>query len=683
MAGCSKVWFVSGAGVRLRSEPRANSKALAILTFNTPICVFSEKLEWAEVSLDGVGDKGWIPKEFISSERARGFAVYEQMLLAYAKGDDRTAINLTERLLELEDYKSVEKQTELMSKLVKMYTRLGDQKKSAEMKARHAGLKAKEIASPKGSSFDQSLFESWFVVKFQNSSQSENGFYHSPMKAEEILVVISEIESLMEDGEEGTIAHDKAVRGMPGFFKKVYMDTFGYDPEPSYEILKKRLLKSSFLKIALERGSESVVNGVEGSIVSLLPASALNDVTVFSFIMDHCNHGDLGTAWQRLEEKNVRKRTQEFIRCVDSKNLDLSINRFRFLSSIESLTKVVSEKAFDKSKATVLYSHLSEVDRGDQALLDKLMPAGVDIYAYLPKHLQKTKEMRDHAAKWSTCETIVSVNPADRELLLRVVMGLDEECIRKISPALKKEKDFALRFLKRAPYLASEFDRSVQLDSEVLEALLKVSPSGKCVFSRFPAELPIQWKRKFVGSSRVCLELLATSDFTDREIYAIVASGLLSYEILAKLPPAYKADPNITQFLPRHISGADDDNLMVAYTNGPVLLDVAKKWGVVKLADVWAKRYDEHPHFDYYSRWTPAEHLGEDFWNLLIAVSKKRPDSCSDWQKLVDSWALNVVVTKSNSDGSSSQSNPFGFPLYKLNNEFGCSIETSTDPVVH
>lgn len=678
IAGCSKIWFVSGAGIRMRSDPKVDSKVLAILTYDTPICVYTEKMEWAEVSLDGSKEKGWIQKQFISAERADRSSVYGAMLTAQGAGDFASAISFAERLLELEENKSLERQIELLEKLGQFYRRTNDSKKLKEIEARVTKLEQAELASPEGSSLPPSLFDNWFALTFENSSRSESGFYNSPMKVEQVLAVLGEIQSRVDTGEEALVAHDKVVGKMPGFLSKVYADTFGPKSVPSYGVLKRVLLKEPILKAALLRAKTSDGIGVDPSILSIIPANVLNEDSVFALIMSHCDVGNLGPAWQLIEERNVKKRTKEFLICIQRSDLEKAIQRFRFLASLEVLRVALSQGSRLSDKLSIIYGQLTEADRGNKDLLNELMTAKVDIYRYLPKRLQKKKEMRDYAAKWSSCENIVAVDPGDRELLLGVQHGLTLACAQKISPRLKKDKKFASEFLAKAPSLVAEFGEEIQLDPNILEILIKGPYPGRCIFTTLPKQFPLRSKRKLVRANRQCLELLDARDFTDPEIYRLVISNLIEFPVLQKLPSAYKNDPNVTLMLPRFLSGADDDNLMVEYTKDSVLLDVAKKSGVAKLAEVVSRRYDDHPHFEYYRTWSPAEHLEPAFWHRLLDISKKRGDSCSDWQKLIDAWALNVLSSSSNREGL--RLNPYGFPLEALNASFGCEFETADSP---
>lgn len=676
---CRDIRVVSGAGIRMRSEASADSKVLAILRYDTRLCVFTERSGWTEVSLGGGERRGWIQSQYL----AYGNNIeqeYNVFFPALMRGDAEAALSSAERILEAKRSRPTEVRKEVLNRMIRLLEKQSDKNRALEWKARLAKLEKEDhIANGRATEFPN-LFHTWFYMKFASSSQYDSSQYSSQVDAVQVLAILDEIEAEFSTTGGQSALFDRANSRFFIFFEKLYGVVFSDKAPPSYGVLKTRLLKPSFLVRLIPYPPEIGITGIQTPIVSTLPANILNDETVRQEIFKFCAERQLGPSWNLFEPSVVKENLLKYVQCIDEKNLVEALQKYKFLATYTTIEALLGS-AIHGPKLAMVYSQLPESDRSRRDLIDRLNH--VDIYRWLPNDIRKTKEARELATQRSSCENVVLADPLDREMILGIATRLTVECTSKIAKPLLKDVGFAANIVAKRPAVVTAFDESIQFHPKVFQAVVAKSVVGDCPYRTLPRGFPLESKRKLIGSNRYCLDILDTDDFKDVEIYKSVIDNELSFEVLKKLTNSFKSDPSVVVVLPARIRSPDETKLMAEFTGTAVLLDVAKKWGVAKLSKISASRDDEHPHFEYYYRWTPAEHVGQDFWGLLLKVSKQRGDSCSDWQKLVDSWALNVVVTKSNSDGSSSQSNPFGFPLYKLNNEFGCSIETSIDPVVH
>lgn len=667
---CPSIEYVSGAGVRLRAGPNTTSAIKAVLTFNTDLCVHSVEGEWTEVSLVNVGDRGWIPTKLLSAQKIFSVNVRSAMFRAQASGDYKGAAENAERLLESEDHKAVELQRELMYRIETYYKKDGNTKKAAEYKSRRQKLVAGPKPNPSLATPESGIFESWFFVKFENTSGYENGRDFS-VESDDVAILLDELEA--EGGEDAiNFPYERILGAESQVLAKIYLKVFGDEKDEFLASQRKRLRKKSLLKEALAYGSSAPDATINTEVVAVLPSDLLNEVDVFDFIVARCGDSDLADVWLKITQSNVRRHPVEFIRCLSNEGVLPAIGKHGFLLG-QDVMKSVLAADLPPEKLEVYYSKLSPAFRGDSKIVNRMVALEVDIFRHLTPELRKSKTMRAYAAKTSRCENLVAAGPADRELFLLAGGRMSVSCVRSMTVSLRKDALFARTLVAKQNGLISGFDEKVQANSDVVKAVIN-SADGEagCPYSSFPKNFPLKQKRLVVRAVRRCLLNLTESDFKDAEIYKEVVAGTLEMPLLKRLPYEYTRDPKVPALLPSGFVGHEEIELLNLFTSEEVLLDVARKSGVKVLAGVTATSASENEDLPEEERyWSPAKFVAPDFWNQLIEVSKKRKDSCGDWSELIDSWRLNELRY----DGRDEEPTNLRFPVDLLNQQLSCSLK--------
>lgn len=669
---CPSIEYVSGAGVRLRAGPNTTSAIKAVLTFNTDLCVHSVEGEWTEVSLVNVGDRGWIPTKLLSAQKIHSGSVRSDMFRAQGNADYKGAAENAERLLESEDHKAIELQRELMYRIETYYKKDGNTKKAAEYKSRRQKLVAGPKPTPNQflATPESGIFESWFFVKFENTSGYENGRDFS-VESDDVVILLDELEA---DGGEDNInfPYERILGAESQVLAKIYLKVFGDEKDELLASQRKRLRKKSLLKEALAYGSNAPDATINAEVVAVLPSDLLNEVDVFDFIISRCGDSDLADAWLKITQSNVRRHPVEFIRCLSNDGVLPAIGKHGFLLEQEVLKSVLAAD-LPPEKLEVYYSKLSPAFRGDSKTVNRMVALEVDIFRHLPPELRKSKAMRAYAAKTSRCENLVAAGPADRELFLLAAAKMNVSCIKAMAPSLRKDILFAKALVAKQNGLVGAFDEAVQANSDVVKAVINaIDGEAACPYSAFPKNFPLKQKRLIVKAVRRCLLNLTESDFKDAEIYKAVVAGTLEMPLLMRLPYEYTRDPKVPVLLPSSFVSDEEKELLDLFTSEEVLLDVARKSGVKVLAGVTAtsaSEYEDLPEEERY--WSPAKKVAPDFWNQLIEVSKKRKDGCGDWSELIDSWRLSELRY----DGRDEEPTNLRFPVDLLNQQLSCSLK--------
>lgn len=668
-AVCPKIEYISGAGIRQRAEPKEDSRVLAVLTFNTEICVHRIEKEWAEISVKGDVARGWIPSKFVSSTYSDSDTLITEFFKARSDRDYGRAITLGERLLEAGDSRKAEREVELLLRVEYLYTKLGNLKKAAEFKARRAKAESEsKWSQPPGESVN-GVFQTWFYSKFVNSSQYEDGYDRSKYSGADVEIILDELE-LAKSDDTGILDTNHWQSRMHGLLPKIYLEAFDKNADEKFLALRKRLENKDLIIEAIQEEFRGGSVRPKSKLVEILPRTLVNEEDVMNTLMNLCKDGEAVVAWEIFSPETVKLHPFNFLKCIAIDEVEPALKKHRFLNSRYHIDFAIEAK-ISPPKLGILFSNLPPDIRGDLEVINRLIPLNVDLFRSLAPNLQKEKKIREYSTRVSTCENLVLPNPQDRELFLMAAGRFTEDCVQKISPVLRKDLSFARSILAKSKNAISAFDEAIQRDHAVLKLVLAGAHSqSDCPFSKFPADYPIALKRQVVAASRMCLEHLTEADFLDRVVFKELVSETIEMNILRRLPDSFRSDINILLRLPHEFRDPGERDLLIAFAGRQVLLDLAKNRGLAVLSEVRAKRSYDHPNFEDYNDWSPAEIADSSFWSELIEVSMNKKETCDGWKSIIDSWALNVKWVNS----YELEEIISKFPLSEINEKFKCNF---------
>lgn len=637
---CSTIRYVSGAGVRMRESADSAAKIIGILKFNQGICLERQVGDWSEVRLEGQSATGWVQSQFLVETSISKVVLYRTLFNAEKSNDQHAVIRTAERMLDLEEFSMGNVRLELLERLANGYTKVGNKKKAAEVRA-IAELPFEPALE--FSSFPSSLFDHWFFHIFSNSSWFEAEQFARHSLKEELIFVFDELERVRHSDSDYLRTFNAIDHYHQNFFLKLYQISFSRDAQPEFSKLRSRLHDPKLLRLVLPVNlrNEPERSGIHGAIASTLSGSLVNRPEIIETIMRRCVSGDLGPIWKLISEKHVRGNYVNLVRCSSSEDLGAVLTRFKSIVTSENLTDLVDSKFIEREKLAVFYAQLPEATRSNSALIERLMSVGADIYRSIPAELRSSAKMRDYAAGWSSCQSIVSVNSEDEELLRRAVAPLTASCLKLVHPKLMRDFSFATWAVGRHPELISAFSVKFQIDPRMIKLLESVSRGKECPFKKLPMEMGIMEVRKLVASIHDCLAALQPQHFDDPEIYRRVTGAKVSYKLLAQLPKRFLEDPLVVTNLPDRYTTHAEFELFRSLANTGTIRNIVAKFGLKKLSEVRSLHFIEDDYeLDVYSVPFCLIHLPNFDWIDVIQVAKERGESCEAWRALADDCRL-------------------------------------------
>ncbi|HRK08732.1 MAG TPA: SH3 domain-containing protein [Pseudobdellovibrionaceae bacterium] len=660
---CSAVKFVSGSGVRLRESADPASKVILILKFNQEVCLQRQQGEWSEIRMRSLSATGWIPSQFLSVKYTETVELVLALFKAEGKNDLHSAIQIAERLLDFEKLSESEVRQDLIDRLVNYHSKLGNKKKAASIRSMRGAPLESESQDYHSQS---SLFGHWFYHTFEGSSQYEAEHFATHWAQNDLILVFDELERVRKSDEEYLRVLNTIAYQHPRFFAKLYHIAFSPNAPAAFVKLRPKLHDPKLIRFVLPNRNE---RGLNGPVVSALTSKLVNRPEIIQTIMESCESGDLSPIWKLLSEKHVRTHYIHVVRCSSAEDLSALLVKFNSIVSVVVLIDLTDNKSIEKEKLAVFYSHLPELDRSDPKIIERLMSFGADIHTSLPVAIRSTARMRDYAAKWSSCESIVSADSKDEELLKRAAAFPTEACLKKVHPKLKSDFNFATWAVGRRPDLVTSFDVKFQIDPRMINLLVNLRYHPNCPFKKIPMEMGIKEVRRLAESIQDCRVGLQPHHFDDPQVYRSVLDSKLTYQLLAQLPKRFWDDPLIVTNLPvRHETNSEYE-LFRSFANSTTIRNVVAKFGLSRLGKIKS----EHALEEYYDANLQLCLINTNKfdWSEAIQAAKERGESCNAWQELVAECRLgeppgHSIVEKWNE-----------FPFEEVNRVFGCDLSIS------
>lgn len=669
--GCEKIGYIAGAGVRMRMEPRTESKIAGALRYQAKVCRHSLRDEWIEVSLGPQEPRGWISGSLVTDVLPSPHHAISQMFEEQSMGNYAAAIGHAERVLESKLFEGGARQREILERISFYYEKVGDASKATEYIDRSKKERSSrwKIGGVSDSRFG--LFDRWFLERFAYSSRYEDGYDTNQYRVQDIAIVLDEVS--VQDSTASLLAIEKR---MPGFWGKIYIDAFANSSSLNDGKLRNRLKgNTTLVEAALTKRSDVKISGISTRVLDALPGEILKEERIFDYVMRNCEANDIGKSWRRLPQEKISSHVGKVLICVGDEELEEIGKSHPVLRTVEALLAAVGLGA-SKERLAAIYALLPDAKKKESRAVDMLIGRDVDIYKFLPETIRSQTRIRKYAGRVSSCNNLVEVNPSDREIFLAAAARLTEVCVRAMAPGLRQDRSFAQEVLRVRPEIVSGFDETIQKDGKVFDALLARAGDSSCPYSKLPADFPLPYKARLAKKSRWCLIHFDTSDFLEPEIYKAVVSGGLDYEVLKKLPQEFKKDPSIMFVLPADIFGFEQEEIFKTYTSDANLTEAVKLWGIISLSRVTAFKYDGPPSESYAHRylWSPAHNISPSFWTTVFSLSRGRGDTCGDWEKLIVAWRLNQ--TKSDHPMFEPDMVPsVEFPLDDFNKLFSCQFQ--------
>jgi len=692
---CASILYTVGASVKLRAEAKAQAKSVAVLKLNSEVCLVKEDGLWSEVKLLGEDVRGWLLGQHLGASKVSLSESLNEYMDAEYRGDRVTAIQFAERLLEHPDVENQSIKLDILDRLSALHQGVGNREMVSKLQAMRSAMSATPALMPWEKSIKNPIFENWFFTKFPDTSNYEASEERPRPGMEDLVIVLNELDIILSRGGDPSpvilrLQQDLAARPL----ERLYKDALAEKAVPLSGRLRAILLGPRIVKLSMEIEPERPGGKINQNILASLPQGALNDPEVVRNILDNCKEGEIDVIWQKFGADVAKSRPFEFLRCLGD-NAGAAFDKYKFLVSHERLREAISDGQRNSRKLSELYGRLPVMIRSDWSLIESLMKQMVDFYHIAPQETREDPRMRQYAGIYASCENIVAVNSSDRELLLRSHYRLTRECLEKMSEKLKRDRVFASNLLTKNPLLVEAFDPSIQLDTTIVKLIAKHSV-GRCPYSKLSGRLSIQLIRLLASANRDCLERLDVREFSDSEIYNIVVSQRLSYKLLDILPKRYLTDPAATIQLPTEFGQWSDTEKLTPYMNDTAILGVARKWGILKLAEIKgmysgnlpskqnadqevAGGTEDHESYSIDENhgqnamvgeeqssseelrvWSPAKFISPELWKQLFEIAKLKRTKCSEWKSVYDAWLMEHA--------------PGGMPLLDHMRDMNCPV---------